>query len=216
MFLPRATPLELTPERLLGLRVSLNTPVVSTEDVPPGPARAALAVHEDGAGRATVTLAVRSVDSQGVVFYGLEEDLPREAMLSVGVDAALSFGESLGFLFDDDALEAGGRGARDRAFALWCSVVGAAPAGSVRLAPPPAEPEELLLEDLVEEAAPAAPALTKFRGQAGRETPAEPGPRRRALLARVRLIKRGARREEAAEAEPEEERDPLLRLLSGF
>jgi hypothetical protein len=222
MFLPRATPLALTPERLLGLRVSLNTPVVSTEEVAPGPARAALAVHQDSAGRPTVTLAVRPVDSSGVVFYGLEEDLPGDAMLSVGVDAALSFGESLGFLFDDDTLQGGGRGARERAFALWCSVAGPPPESAAGVPEADAAAEELLLEDLVEEAeaAPpaAAPALTKFRGAVGGETAPAPAPRRRALLARVRLIKRSAPREpEEGAGEPEiGEGDPLLRLLSDF
>ena len=123
MFLPRETPLELGPEHLLGLRMSLNTPVVSTEEIPTGPARAALAVHRDPAGVPTITVAVRPVQASHAVFYGLNEDLRDEARLAMGVDAALSFGESLGFLFDDDEL-ASGEEAHPGVFALWSSIVG--------------------------------------------------------------------------------------------
>jgi hypothetical protein len=123
MFLPRETPLELGPEHLVGLRMSLNTPVVSTEEVPTGPARAALAVHRDPSGAPSITLAVRPVQASHAVFYGLDEDLRDEARLAMGVDAALCFGESMGFLFDDDEL-ASGEKAQAGVFALWRSIVG--------------------------------------------------------------------------------------------
>lgn len=251
MFLPRETPLELDPEHLLGLRLSLNTPVVSTEEIPTGPARAALAVHRDAGGRPTVTLAVRSVQAGHAVFYGLEEDLAGDAGLAMGVDAALSFGESLGFLFDDDELTSGD--ASTDAFALWSSIVGDAELtkvmeitkerrGSAAPPSPDLEPdgEELLLEDLVldddpleelpglgepspEPRAPdhqaPPPSLTKFRAvQASTEgqEPEAGEPPRRALLARVRLIKRAAKLEKPREEEPSPEPDRLLRLLSSF
>ncbi|MEN8182052.1 MAG: hypothetical protein ABFS46_05910, partial [Myxococcota bacterium] len=130
MFLPRET-LDLRPERLLGLRVSLNTPVVSTEEVPTGPARAALAAHEDAEGRLSITLAVRPIQAGHAIFYALEEEIGAEGGLEVGIDAALTFGESLGFLFDEDALESPGPDSQEQAFALWSSVVGDADAAEV-------------------------------------------------------------------------------------
>jgi hypothetical protein len=124
MFIPRRAPLDLTAERLLGLRLSLNTPVVTTEEVPTAPARAVMIVHLERDGQPTLTVAVRSLCTGSVAFYGLEGDLYGESGLSIGVDAALSFGESLGFLFDEDELEGADEHARERALGLWTDLVG--------------------------------------------------------------------------------------------
>jgi hypothetical protein len=255
MFLPRETPLELGPEHLLGLRMSLNTPVVSTEEVPTGPARAALAVHRDPGGVPTITLAVRPVQASHAVFYGLEEDLRDEARLAMGVDAALSFGESLGFLFDDDEL-AGGGTAQAGVFALWSSIVGDDELSRVmeitdeRQQSSPLDSdvletdlgEELLLEELALEDDPleelpeldpfemqrpvarqaaGAPSLSKFRAFApapsAPEVQPEPEERpRRALLARVRLVKRAAKQEKSSLEESDAEAGRSLRLLTSF
>ena len=261
MFLPRETPLELGAEHLLGLRLSLNTPVVSTEEVPTGPARAALAVYRDSGGVPTITLAVRPLQASHAVFYGLNEDLGDEARLAMGVDAALCFGESLGFLFDDDEL-AGGKEADAAVLALWSSIAGDDELSKVmgiteerrHTSREDADVletdlgEELLLEELaleddpldvlpvpvpvpepdefvrqrpvVAEAAPG-PSLTKFRAL----TPAPPAPEiqpeaeerpRRALLARVRLVKRAAKQEKASLEEQDAGAGRSLRLLTSF
>lgn len=259
MFLPREMPLDLGPEHLLGLRVSLNTPVVSTEEVPTGPARAALAVHRDGGGAATITLAVRPIQASHAVFYGLHEELRDAAGVATGVDAALSFGESLGFLFDEDAVAGGAADAREEALELWNSIVGddelskvmeitdrSRRASSASASILEAElGEELLLEELAleeesfggesleevgfgdppgpprREPAPAlpTPTLTKFRAVSSTADPQPPEPEPeqrpgRALLARVRLIKRAAKLERAPEEDPEPCRS--LRLLASF
>jgi hypothetical protein len=256
MFLPRETPPELGPEHLLGLRMSLNTPVVSTEEVPTGPARAALAVHRDPAGAATITLAVRPVQASHAVFYGLEDDLRDETRLAMGVDAALSFGESLGFLFDDDEL-ASGEKAQAGAFALWSSIVGDDELSKVmgittershvsREDSDVLETdlgEELLLEELALEEDPLeelpgledlaarrplpvetvpAPSLTKFRALAPAPPAPEPEPEieperpRRALLARVRLVKRAAKQGKSLPEESDAGASRSLRLLTSF
>jgi hypothetical protein len=64
MFSPRQRPMLLVAERLLSLRLSMNTPVVSTDELPAGPARAAIAIHSE-AGSTRFTVAVRSL-RQGV------------------------------------------------------------------------------------------------------------------------------------------------------
>ena len=48
----RSETLDLSGDRLNGLRLSLNAPVVSIDELPVGPARAAIVIHEepDGAG----------------------------------------------------------------------------------------------------------------------------------------------------------------------
>ena len=94
----------LVAERLLSLRLSMNTPVVATDELPAGPARAAIAIHSE-AGCTRFTVAVRSLRQGVSVLYELEgEDVTQRDGLAVALDASLSFGESMGFLFDDDMI----------------------------------------------------------------------------------------------------------------
>jgi hypothetical protein len=123
-FLRREEPLGLAEDRLMGLRLSLNAPVVSTADLPVGPARAAIAVHEEPDGRPNVTVAVRSIKSGELVLYSYDGDLREESSVAVGADAALSFAEGMGFLFDEDELAAADSQARARAFGLCRDLMG--------------------------------------------------------------------------------------------
>jgi hypothetical protein len=153
MFAARTQALELTPDRVEELRLSLNTPVVTIEGLESGPARAGLLVHRARAGHLGVTVAVHSMRSDRNVLYTLDEALEEGPSLSVGIDAALSFGESLGFLFDDDEKEQRGG---DHALRLWQELLGEDPKAeclgrSAGAALPPEEPEELVLEDLVDQ-----------------------------------------------------------------
>ena len=164
MFMPSQAPPELTPARLRGLRFSLNAPVVTTEVIPAGPARGALLVHRDARGHLGVALCVRSLRTGSVVLYRSDERLDGDGELSVGIDAALSFGESLGFLFDDDELEKGL--ARPVALARWQEFLGALAEGEASTpeadepivldrvdrirAIPVEEPHELVLDDLAD------------------------------------------------------------------
>lgn len=136
------------------MRLSLNTPVVTIEDLPVGPAIAGIALHAGPEGL-RLTLAVRSVRTGQVVFFDPDEDWSEIHGSELALEAALSFAECMGFLFDDDPIEAGGdvREAARR----WAELVETAGAE---------EPEEPLGEEIwLEEVAPAAPAplLSKFR-----------------------------------------------------
>ena len=136
-----------------------------------GPARAAIAIHEEADGRPNLTVGVRSLKDGTVAIFSLEGDLREHSSLAVGIDAALSFGESMGFLFDEEELEAvPAEEARPRALGLWLEQMNpasgapeAAPEAPAAAAPPPptTEPdlgfdaevlddEELLLEDLAD------------------------------------------------------------------
>jgi hypothetical protein len=104
MFAARQRPLLLVEDRLLALRMSLNAPVLATAELPAGPARAAIVVHAQGALR-RFSIVVRSLRNGASVIYELEgEDLREDSGWSVALDASLSFGESMGFLFDDEML----------------------------------------------------------------------------------------------------------------
>jgi hypothetical protein len=94
--------------------VSLNSPVVSVDRLPVGPAAAAIAVH-----RAGTTLLIRSVRTGTIAFYRAE---PR-----FGLEAALSHAERLGFLFDDEANLAG-EGSERSGWPAWLAEIFADPA----------------------------------------------------------------------------------------
>jgi hypothetical protein len=171
VFFPRIVTLELVDSHLRGLRISLNTPVVSTEELAVGPARAGLLVHQEPDGRPNVTIGIRSLRSGEVVLYSFEGDLREHSSLDVGIDAGLSFAESMGFLFDEDELGAGDADSIARSMGLWNDLMGSSGAGTVSAgaaAPDaPSEPlrnlAELSADDLE---IPALPALD----------PAEPVP----------------------------------------
>lgn len=91
--------------KLERLRLSLNTPVVAIERLPVGPAAAGIALHR-GAESTRLTVAVRSTRSGQVVFFQPDGWGDREPP-DLALDAALSFAEGMGFLFDDDLLERG-------------------------------------------------------------------------------------------------------------
>jgi len=168
-------PLEVGCRELRALHVSLNSPVVTLERLPVGPASAVVAFHAGA--NPGVTLAVRSIRTGHVTFFtagGAEAvDYP-----DVVLDAALSFAESMGFLFDEDVVEAlGDRGPREAA-RLWIELLGeeidtSATAVELPIEDPILEGEgllEILLDELATEAelpptAMVAPALmlSKFR-----------------------------------------------------
>jgi hypothetical protein len=105
MFAARQRPLLVLEDRLLALRPSLNTPVLATAEIPSGPARAAIFVYAEGAVR-RFGVAVHAAQSAAAVVYELAaEHAPTDADgWSVALDATLSFGESMGFVFDDEML----------------------------------------------------------------------------------------------------------------
>jgi len=112
MIEPAAGPPATTAQGVHALYVSLNSPVVTVDRLPVGPAAAAIAVHAEG-----VALLIRSVRTGTVAFFGAA---PR-----FGLEAALSHAEALGFLFDDEANLAGeGRTRAD--WPVWVAEIFAA------------------------------------------------------------------------------------------
>ena len=166
-FLRRLRPLEVDGERVRSLRFSLNAPVLSTPDLPVGPARAVIVVHQEARGRMDATVGVRSQRSGELAYWSFDGDLSSADDLDVAADAALSFAESLGFLFEDEVLGPGGDASK-----AWLTWIGGElraqaneqPAGE-RAAPAPARSllgrtaeRELLLDELMlEELEPETP-----------------------------------------------------------
>ena len=129
MILPARKPLEPHGQPLRALQISLNSPVVTLAPLPSGPASAAVAVHERGA-----TLCVRSLRTGQSAFFTTTEDLVGQA--GVALEAALSFAESMGFLFEDDLVAARGEAGPGEAARLWRELCGD------RLAMADPEPED--------------------------------------------------------------------------
>ncbi len=92
--------------RLRALRLSLNSPVVVIEELPVGPASAGIALHEGPRG-SSLCLAVRSVRTGQLALFTPDENPEAGEVPCLGVDAALSFAESMGFLFDEDLMASG-------------------------------------------------------------------------------------------------------------
>ena len=98
----------------------MNAPVVAIEDLPVGPARAAVALSQ-GADATTVnaTVAVRCVRTNQVAFFTAGGELLGLRSTSIAMEAALSFAESMGFLFDDEEVEIRGAGGPRMAAKIW-------------------------------------------------------------------------------------------------
>jgi hypothetical protein len=122
-FLRRSHPLALGIGQLRGLRLSLNSPVVATSDLPVGPARAAILVHHEPKRGLALTVGVRSLASGSVALYGLEGWIDPEATGEEGIDAALAFAEGMGFLFDDELVD-GSAASRAKALERWKDAIG--------------------------------------------------------------------------------------------
>ncbi len=213
MFSPLSQPLDLAPGQLELVRFSLNQPVVSTAEVAPGPARAAIVVHREGGVRFH-TVVVRPVREGRPALYRLEEpDLPDD----VALDASLSFAESMGFLFDDEAqLDAASKEGAETLATLGELLGDTADAVGA----------EILLDELAAREPPPPVSLSRFRlrvpgpapveraeparAEVAPETAAKPrsvlGLGRR-LLGRVRPVRRRAQSEAPG---------PVLRLRSWF
>jgi hypothetical protein len=117
MILPARSPLEPYGRPLRALYVALNRPVVTLESLPPGPATAAVALHDGGA-----SVCLRSLRSSTVQLFVTGEELASDRR--VALDAALSFAESMGFLFDDDEVEAAGDAGPEVAARHWRDLCG--------------------------------------------------------------------------------------------
>jgi len=105
------------------LHLSLNAPVIAIDELPVGPARAGVALRVLPAGGFHLQIAIRSLRTGEVVAVAsdLEPDgLPQEA---AAVEAALSYAEGMGFLFDEDEVVNGDADAAEKAGALWSDLV---------------------------------------------------------------------------------------------
>ena len=219
-FLRRLRPLEVAGERVRSLRVSLNAPVLTTADLPVGPARALVVVHQDARGRMDATVGARSVVSGEIAYWSFDGELLSSVDLSVAADAALTFAESLGFLFDEGFLSGA---AADKAFRTWLEGEpgdtlqmerrGGAATGSAQSPARSPEPAELELEELVLEEEPAVQPEAEPAQPAAEAAPAAPLARKLPqALSKFRARSTQAPAAPAAPARKVPLRQPLARV----
>lgn len=194
-----STPLvrDLGRQALRAFQASLNAPVVDIDGLPPGPAVAGIAVHPAGE-EPGVTLVIRNLRTGRVACFQPEAEWSDRHGDDWAVEAALSFAESLGFLFDDEGLRRS-----DESEALgrrWLEFLAEpefaeSDSGEVPAADAQDEEEageEMLWLDEVD----SLPPLSKFRFV-------------RSVAAQGRLMK-------SSEREPQRASELWLRLLSRF
>ena len=143
-FLPRTRPLELTAKSVRVLRPSLNTPVVATADLPVGPACAAILVHVERGHGLQISVGVRSLSCGSVALYGFDGPISA-SVVTVALDSALSFAESMGFLFDDDVV-GDDASSHEKAVLRWQEMIGDG-APTPRVDPPRLGARELFEPD---------------------------------------------------------------------
>jgi hypothetical protein len=119
MFFPKRDPGSPDPRRFAALRSSLNAPVVATEEMPSGPARAVIVMGWDDEAQSVLEVRLRSVTTGRLVVYGFEGHLEDAGELGTALEAALSFAESMGFLFDDDILSGDDTIGREKVVEAW-------------------------------------------------------------------------------------------------
>jgi hypothetical protein len=162
MFNVRAEPLLLSEAGIHGLCVSLNTPVLNIDELPVGPARAALVLFDGGYGSLGLAVGVRSIETRQLVVFSYQGTLDMTTTPAKAMEDATSFAERMGFLFDEDVVETSGSDGRARALRLWTDLTDTPEIEEVEeldeLAPPPLSPavrlepmpEELVLDDLAD------------------------------------------------------------------
>lgn len=125
MFRRSSEPLALSEASLLALRAALNAPVLNTDFLPVGPARAAIVVFAEEYGGIGLAIGVRSNEGGQIAVFRNQEPIEASTKLADALEPALASAERMGFLFDEDMLESvpGGQG-RAQAMALWGGLMG--------------------------------------------------------------------------------------------
>lgn len=125
MFRRSSDPLALSEASLLALRPAMNAPVLNTDFLPVGPARAAVVVFAEEWGGIGLAIGVRSNEGGHVAVFRNQEPIDASTPIADALEPALASAERMGFLFDEDLLESqpGGEGRR-QAMDLWGGLMG--------------------------------------------------------------------------------------------
>jgi len=125
MFRRSSDPLALSEASLLALRPALNTPVLNTDFLPVGPARAAIVVFAEEYGGIGLAIGVQSIEGGQIAVFRNQEPIDADTPIPDAVEPALASAEQMGFLFDEDLVASSPAGqGRSEAMALWGRLMG--------------------------------------------------------------------------------------------
>ncbi len=163
MFRRLSEPLPLSEASLLLLRAAMNAPVLNVGFLPVGPARAAVVAFAEEYGGIGIALGIRSNESGQLVVIRNQESIDFDVRLVDALEPLLAEAERMGFLFDEDMLQAspGYRG-RSEAMVHWAGLMGGMESLLPTRSPEPATTAET--EDL-ETAGPLSPSLAVEESQ---------------------------------------------------
>ncbi len=111
-----------TEEGLRGLCASLNSAMLQIDEIPEGLAQAAVLLYVDADGSLQVAVCMRSIETGAVAVFRHRGAI-KQGRVAAAMEAALSFGESMGFLFDDDLVKQGGSQGRALAVKHWQALI---------------------------------------------------------------------------------------------
>ncbi|MCH7600607.1 MAG: hypothetical protein IH973_12695 [Myxococcales bacterium] len=144
MFMPCPEEPPVPESAIAGFCVALNTPVVNIEMLDVEPARAGILLAANDYGDLILLVRVSLVSSGEGVTFKFQGDPADFGNTAAALDAALSFSEGMGFLFDEDLLSQGNSSGRSRASKIWHSLCAGRPEPNAevdvakRKTPPPA------------------------------------------------------------------------------
>lgn len=163
MFRRLSEPLPLSEASLLLLRPAMNAPVLNVGFLPVGPARAAVVAFAEEYGGIGIALGIRSNETGKLVVIRNQESIDFDVRLGDALEPLLSEAERMGFLFDEDMLEArpGQRG-RSEAMVHWAVLMG----GMESLLPTlSGQGEPVERAEVAEAAGPLSPSLAVAESQ---------------------------------------------------
>lgn len=123
MFRRLSEPLSLSEASVLAMRPALNAPVLNVGFLPVGPARAAIVAFGEEWGGIGLALGIRSNEGGQVAVFRNQESIEPDVSIAAALEPVLAEAERMGFLFDEDMVEATADG-RNRALALWGRLMG--------------------------------------------------------------------------------------------
>lgn len=123
MFMPCTDAFTVAESSMLAFCAALNTPVINVDGLDVGPARAGILLSAGDYGDFVLVVRVALISNGQGVTFRFQGD-PREfGDAAAAVDAALSFSEGMGFLFEEILVAGGPQAGRQRALKIWASLV---------------------------------------------------------------------------------------------
>jgi hypothetical protein len=122
MFMPCSDAPAIAESAIAAFCASLNTPVLNIEMLEVGLARAGIMLAAQEYGQLVLLVRVSLMANGEGVTFQFQGDPADLGDAAGALEAALSFSEGMGFLFEEDLLCRGDRSGRARAFNIWNSL----------------------------------------------------------------------------------------------